>query len=99
MEEINNLVNLIYLWRAKVIMDQEQYFCSDGDYMPGFERYYTDEKSKIFRSSSLHSIFSRGFIYAHLSWSLFIQKTLSTSASSYGSYYLSTIILMRPWYG
>jgi hypothetical protein len=40
------LVNLLYQSKAEIIMDDEKYFCLNGDNMPGSARYYTDDKSK-----------------------------------------------------
>ena len=40
------LVNLLYQSKAEMIMDEEKYFCLNGDNMPGSARYYTDDKSK-----------------------------------------------------
>jgi hypothetical protein len=39
-------VNLLYLSGAEVTMDDEKYFCFDGDNMPGSARYYTNGKEK-----------------------------------------------------
>ena len=35
------LVNLLYQSKAKIIMDDEKYFCLNGYKMPGSARYYT----------------------------------------------------------
>ena len=40
------LVNHLYKSKAEVIMDDEKYFCFDGDNMPGSARYYTNDKEK-----------------------------------------------------
>ena len=40
------LVNLLYQSKAEIIMDDEKYFCLNGDNMTGSARYYTDDKSK-----------------------------------------------------
>jgi hypothetical protein len=40
------LVNLLYRSGAEVIMDDEKYFCFDGDNMSGSARYYTNDKEK-----------------------------------------------------
>ena len=40
------LVNLLYESKTEIIMDDEKYFCLNGDNMPGSARYYTDDKSK-----------------------------------------------------
>ena len=40
------LVNLLYQSKAVLIMDDEKYYCLNGDNMPGSARYYTDDKSK-----------------------------------------------------
>ena len=39
------LVNLLYQSNGEIIMDNEKYFCLNGDNMPGSARYYTDDKS------------------------------------------------------
>ena len=41
------LVNLLYKSRAEVIMDDEKYFCFDGDNVTLISvRYYTNDKEK-----------------------------------------------------
>ena len=40
------LLNLLYKSRAEVILDDEKYFCFDGDSMPGSDRYYTNDKAQ-----------------------------------------------------
>ena len=42
------LVKLLYKPRAEVIMDDEKYFCLDGDSMRGSGRYYTNDKAQCF---------------------------------------------------
>ena len=50
------LVNLLYQSKAEIIIDDEKYFCLNGDNMPGSARYYTDDESKMFRLCSLTSM-------------------------------------------
>ena len=40
------LVNFLYRSEAEVIMDNEKYFCFDGDNMPDSARYYINNKKK-----------------------------------------------------
>ena len=43
------MINLLYISRAQLIMDDEKYFCFDGDSTScsPSNRYYTNDKAKF----------------------------------------------------